>query len=591
MNCLLCGRKLAIFRKSSIGDFCGPEHRALYLAEQSEAGLARLMEVRRPAGPPKEAPELSAFLTEWTRPSYRPARCQGYFQPLQTVMPVASVRTAVLEPDPPEPRLLPWLAASPRVADGDGLWLDIAATPLAPSTLHLAGPPAPHVAEPAPEAAGWVALIAIKMAREGALEPHSAAWEFDFTIEITWPRLRCDAALELPEPEVVTAAPVEEEEETQDTAWEEPERPAYELDTIPAPPITPLFEPEPAEPEAPRVAEPAPVPAETEPSPEPSPGRQWQLPRFFTPREGRVSARALRQARRFGRDEYYDFQEVTIPVIPQGSTGEGWRTWLVRGVPSAPTVFGLFSCVFLALSLMVLASVPKGSSSGKSSFRLDSLRSVIRDRASLRIFEDFRSGLSAWDGPSGWAKDWSYDQAGFLRPGRFGLWRQSLKLKDYRMEFLGQIEHKSMGWVFRATDVNNYYAAKLTITKPGPLPSADLVHYAVVGGRPGPRVRVPLPFPIRNDTIYQVQVDIKNDLFATRINGRMVDTWSDARHSSGGVGFLSDAGELARVRWLRVSNKDDFLGRICSYLTAQTMLPDDDVLSATAYPFLVHPIP
>jgi hypothetical protein len=50
MNCLVCGHKLAIFRKLSLGDFCCQEHRSLFLKEQSERGLARLME---PHGSPE----------------------------------------------------------------------------------------------------------------------------------------------------------------------------------------------------------------------------------------------------------------------------------------------------------------------------------------------------------------------------------------------------------------------------------------------------------------------------------------------------------------------------------------------------------
>src|SRR5438874_11116682 len=44
MKCLVCGHKLAIFRKLSLGDFCCQEHRALFIREQSDRGLARLME-------------------------------------------------------------------------------------------------------------------------------------------------------------------------------------------------------------------------------------------------------------------------------------------------------------------------------------------------------------------------------------------------------------------------------------------------------------------------------------------------------------------------------------------------------------------
>src|SRR5437762_4728178 len=40
MNCLVCGHKLAIFRKLSLGDFCCQEHRDLYVEEHH--GLARV---------------------------------------------------------------------------------------------------------------------------------------------------------------------------------------------------------------------------------------------------------------------------------------------------------------------------------------------------------------------------------------------------------------------------------------------------------------------------------------------------------------------------------------------------------------------
>ena len=44
MNCLVCGHKLAIFRKLSLGDFCCLEHRTLFLREHNEQGVMRLAE-------------------------------------------------------------------------------------------------------------------------------------------------------------------------------------------------------------------------------------------------------------------------------------------------------------------------------------------------------------------------------------------------------------------------------------------------------------------------------------------------------------------------------------------------------------------
>src|SRR5947209_13132800 len=155
-------------------------------------------------------------------------------------------------------------------------------------------------------------------------------------------------------------------------------------------------------------------------------------------------------------------------------------------------------------------------------------------------------------GPSGWSRDWSYDQAGFLRPGTVGFLQQSMSLVNYRLELMGQIERKSLGWAFRAKDQNNYYVAKLTVARPGPLPMVDLVHYLVTNGKEGAKVRVPLPFAVRNDTLYQVEMNVRGDQFRASVNGHVVDSWSDNRLRAGCVGFVSGADEAARARWSRV---------------------------------------
>jgi hypothetical protein len=71
---------------------------------------------------------------------------------------------------------------------------------------------------------------------------------------------------------------------------------------------------------------------------------------------------------------------------------------------------------------------------------------------------------------------------------------------------------------------------------------------------------------VRGDTVYRVQVSVKGHDFATAINGQMVDTWSDDRLRSGGVGLFADAGETALVRYISVTDKDTLLGRVLSYL-------------------------
>ncbi|MGH9722273.1 MAG: hypothetical protein ACRD8O_18850, partial [Bryobacteraceae bacterium] len=87
--------------------------------------------------------------------------------------------------------------------------------------------------------------------------------------------------------------------------------------------------------------------------------------------------------------------------------------------------------------------------------------------------------------------------------------------------------------------------------------------------------------------IYQVSVDVRNNHFTTKVNGRIVDSWTDPVHRAGGVGFASESGEIARVRWLKVADKDDFVGKVCAFLTASVipghLLPTDEVLSAHSY--------
>jgi hypothetical protein len=93
------------------------------------------------------------------------------------------------------------------------------------------------------------------------------------------------------------------------------------------------------------------------------------------------------------------------------------------------------------------------------------------------------------------------------------------------------------------------------------------VHYSVVGGKTGRSVEVPLNVMVHNNTPFQVAVITKGNRFVTSIDGQEVDTWTDDTLASGGVGFFSEAGERARLYWMKVSRNSDLLGRICAYLS------------------------
>jgi hypothetical protein len=194
------------------------------------------------------------------------------------------------------------------------------------------------------------------------------------------------------------------------------------------------------------------------------------------------------------------------------------------------------------------------------------LNQSISDRAAISYADDFRSGLDAWESQANRTTNWSYDAAGFVRPGPLAIFKPTLDLVDYRFEFLGEIDQKAMGWVFRAHDLKNYYAMKFVIVKPGPLPLIDMVRYAVINGKEGPRIHKPLPMTVRNDMLYRVSIDVRGADFTVMAQGQVVDFWTDRRLPHGGVGFFANRGERARLRWLEVSHQYDALGRVCAYL-------------------------
>ena len=195
-----------------------------------------------------------------------------------------------------------------------------------------------------------------------------------------------------------------------------------------------------------------------------------------------------------------------------------------------------------------------------------SLNETISDRAAVVYADDFRSGLDAWESHSNLTRSWSYDAAGFVRPGPLAVFKPTVDLSDYRFAFLGEIDEKAMGWAFRAQDLNNYYAMKFVIEKPGPLPVVHMVRYAVINGKEGPHVDKVLPMTVRKDMLYHIEVDARGGDFTIMAQGQEVDFWSDHRLRHGGVGFFCNHGERARLRWVEVSHQYDALGRLCAYL-------------------------
>ena len=187
-------------------------------------------------------------------------------------------------------------------------------------------------------------------------------------------------------------------------------------------------------------------------------------------------------------------------------------------------------------------------------------KSFIPTTSPIKIHEDFRAGISGWMG-SGTAL-WS-QEGGTMKPAGLRVWKPSISLSDYRMEFEGQIDRSAMSWVFRAPDLRNYYATKIVVRKTAGPPVADIVRYAVLNGVERDRHRLPLPISIRADTIYHVQMNVRSNQFVTKVNGQVVDSWTDNRLKRGGVGFFAEKGEIASIHWVDVrEDRDGIFNRL-----------------------------
>jgi hypothetical protein len=231
--------------------------------------------------------------------------------------------------------------------------------------------------------------------------------------------------------------------------------------------------------------------------------------------------------------------------------------------------FGAAAAALLLAGVLRPRVAPKGFD-GSLPWHGMSVQQWMSQRATRNFADDFRTGLDQWKGVQAkWPKTWSHSADGFIHPGQLALFRPSVPLSDYRFEFMAQIENKSVDWVVRAKDADNYYALKFTVLQPGPRPIVAMVRYPVIEGGKGARVQTPLRMMIHANTPYRVTVDVKGNEYRAYIEGQEADFWTEDRLKKGGVGFFSEAGESARVYWVKLESHGDILGRICGLLSGK----------------------
>jgi hypothetical protein len=230
-------------------------------------------------------------------------------------------------------------------------------------------------------------------------------------------------------------------------------------------------------------------------------------------------------------------------------------------IPEADSSFAMSGRVITADSQK--PAEPKGS--------MGRFRRAIANRATLQLTDDFRHGMKSWstDGslyPAGWQSH----PDGYVQTGALAIFGPTRSFSDYRMEFFGQIDQKSVGWAVRARDDKNYHAMKFTVIQAGLRPVIAMVHYNVIDGVAGRKVQIPLNVMVHNNKPIQVAVSVTGNHLVTSVDGEAVDTFINDVLPTGGVGFFSEAGERARLYWTKVTKNDDWLGHVCAFLSGDT---------------------
>jgi hypothetical protein len=252
------------------------------------------------------------------------------------------------------------------------------------------------------------------------------------------------------------------------------------------------------------------IPAKT-PPPEPrtvsGPDAKWEMviPKMVRPLAARVARPTRAIAEAPTEVSFYTGSEASF--VP--------RRWKVAGLSAAAVVVAI-----------VIAWVRPGSQT--------------------------TAGNGSAPGAAGtWSRRTAYVM-GSSAPREILVFSGSDDLKNYRIEFSWVPEPRGVGWIFRATDSANYYAAKLRLVQAGAIPTLSAEHFAVVKGVEGAHSRkvITLSRALRE---VAVRMDATGPAFTLFLQGNPSDYWTDERFESGSLGFYEEGGERPVVQGLHFS--------------------------------------
>jgi hypothetical protein len=209
--------------------------------------------------------------------------------------------------------------------------------------------------------------------------------------------------------------------------------------------------------------------------------------------------------------------------------------------------------------LLLFAYFPQGTPTQAA---VNPVREAMVRRAAVEHTPNFVGGLADWSG----VERWTRTPSGAVEPAGLGLFRPSMEMSDYKLEFTAQILTGSIGFVVRGADERNYQAVQLRATKSGPLPTVTIVRWTVIDGKASDKREIPLPLNVTAETLYHVGLDVNGQSFTLMVQGKLVDSWSDERLETGGAGFFGGKGDRALIFNLRLSHQDDAIGKLFAAL-------------------------
>jgi hypothetical protein len=171
-----------------------------------------------------------------------------------------------------------------------------------------------------------------------------------------------------------------------------------------------------------------------------------------------------------------------------------------------------------------------------------------RPKVAVHYEEQFAGG---WDNWVGGVNDWPVDVAG-VRTGSLAIFMPTLDLTDYELEFLGRIDAKTINWVVRATNLEQHILCTLTLREGNQL---EFSRSAVIGGVAEPPVVAETRVAGKKRSAVTIHTSVSGDDFAVQVDGNAIDTWTEERLPSGGVGFMGTPEDRARLYWVKVSSQ------------------------------------